>query len=48
MRKLLGTQEETFQFSSLLRYISGVMFPPMDQLTKQGFDMQFGANTLGI
>jgi hypothetical protein len=26
---------------------SGVMYPPIDKVTSQGFDLQFGTNVLG-
>ena len=28
--------------------VSGVMYTPIDQVTQQGFDMQFGTNVLGM
>ncbi|KAG6848515.1 hypothetical protein H0H93_016401, partial [Arthromyces matolae] len=33
--------------ASAEEFLRGVMTPPMDQLTKQGYDLQFGTNTLG-
>lgn len=29
-------------------FYSGVMAPPKDQVTSQGYDLQFGTNVLGI
>jgi retinol dehydrogenase 12 len=32
----------------LTSVFSGVMYTPIDQVTQQGFDMQFGTNVLGM
>jgi hypothetical protein len=28
--------------------LSGVMYTPVDKITEQGYDMQFGTNVLGV
>jgi hypothetical protein len=28
--------------------ISGVMLPPLDKVTSDGYDLQFGTNALGL
>ncbi|KAF6760959.1 hypothetical protein DFP72DRAFT_881900 [Ephemerocybe angulata] len=38
---------EEFSKSVLMHLMIGVMAPPVDQLTKQGYDLQFGTNVLG-
>ncbi|KAF8193004.1 hypothetical protein BJ912DRAFT_961718 [Pholiota molesta] len=35
------------EFSTRRRSFTGVMIPPIDQLTAQGYDLQFGTNVLG-
>ena len=32
----------------LLSVARGVAFPPLDQLTTDGYDLQFGTNVLGM
>ena len=34
--------------NTLLIPRSGVMYPPIDKVTEQGFDLQFGTNVLGV
>jgi hypothetical protein len=29
-------------------FLSGVMNPPVDKITEQGYDLQFGTNVLGV
>ena len=33
--------------SHILMSLSGVMYTPVDKITEQGYDMQFGTNVLG-
>ena len=37
-----------FRDNTVLIPRSGVMYPPVDMVTKQGFDLQFGTNVLGV
>jgi retinol dehydrogenase-12 len=32
----------------ILMSLSGVMYTPVDKVTEQGYDMQFGTNVLGV
>ena len=36
------------KYFTILMSVSGVMYTPVDKVTEQGYDMQFGTNVLGV
>lgn len=45
--RILQTRGSDYSLIWRVGYTRGVMQPPIDQLTSDGYDLQFGTNVLG-